>query len=108
MAFAPNNTVLPCAVLVLQAVQSTGNKVLSWEEAMKLGAAKTAPADPPKADDLSTIMCKSLLFLCAQVGLQSALCLCLLSFLQTQRLCAECGLSGGGSHRMHLALCSLC
>jgi hypothetical protein len=58
-----------------QAVQSTGNKVLSWEEAMKLGAAKTAPADPPKADDLSTIMCESPLSCLPQFGLQMALCL---------------------------------
>lgn len=46
----------PYAVCAVQAVQSTGNKVISWAEALQMGAAKIVPADPPKPDDLSTIM----------------------------------------------------
>jgi hypothetical protein len=72
---------------------------------MKLGAAKPAPADPPKADDLSTIMCESPPFLFAQVGLQIAFCL---------HLACRCGvavlalLARPGNTVILLALCSLC
>lgn len=41
----------------VQAVEATGNKVVSWQEALKMGAS-IVPADPPTPDDLSTIMCK--------------------------------------------------
>jgi long-chain acyl-CoA synthetase len=40
----------------LQAVEATGNKVLTWEQMLGMGAAKPVLADPPKPDDLSTIM----------------------------------------------------
>lgn len=43
-------------LLLIQAVQSTGNKVLSFEELQALGRKKVVAPEPPKPSDLSTIM----------------------------------------------------
>lgn len=49
-------SVLLLGLSTLQAAQATGNTVLAWQEALAMGAAEVVPADPPKAEDLSTIM----------------------------------------------------
>jgi hypothetical protein len=46
----------PAACAAPQAVEATGNKVLAWDQMLEMGAAKPVLADPPKPDDLSTIM----------------------------------------------------
>lgn len=50
----PVDTHAGCAAL--QAVEATGNKVLTWGQMLEMGAAKPVLADPPTPDDLSTIM----------------------------------------------------
>lgn len=55
-AFATGCTACCLCWTELQAVEATGNKVLTWEQMLGMGAAKPVLADPPKPDDLSTIM----------------------------------------------------